>query len=203
MFKKKKNKQDVTASHTLHDAVLSNHYDKVMNLLKHGEFIDARDEQGRTSLHLAIMKSDATMVRLLIENGANVNARIYESCKELIKEDEVDPVCMSGFTPLQLAAIKNNHNIEIAAMLIECETIDFTVKLSLKGRKPQPVLDYLQMRCHFEIVEIIERKLHQEKSLLQNRIDTPRRNTSVAIMPMGFENDIPVKSSLTLFGRSI
>ena len=44
-------------------------------LLERGAVVDARDDRGRTSLHVAVEKGKILFVLLLLEHGADVNAR--------------------------------------------------------------------------------------------------------------------------------
>jgi ankyrin repeat protein len=43
--------------------------------LKHGAVIDARDDDGRTSLSMAVERGKIEVARLLLEHSADVNAR--------------------------------------------------------------------------------------------------------------------------------
>jgi ankyrin repeat protein len=44
-------------------------------LLERGAVVDTRDKRGLTSLHRAVEKGKIQVVRLLLEHGADVNAR--------------------------------------------------------------------------------------------------------------------------------
>ncbi len=67
--------QESKGSSKLFDAVTKNDYHAVKQLILQGVDVNARDAQGDTALHLA---QDAEMVRLLVENNAEVNSRNTE-----------------------------------------------------------------------------------------------------------------------------
>lgn len=82
------------------DAVRENRIDDVKELLREGADVNAQDMfGGNTGLHWAARHGEAAMARLLIDNGANPNARN--------DEDE---------TPLHWAAAEGRK--EIVVMLI-------------------------------------------------------------------------------------
>lgn len=85
----------------LHGAVQLGDLKQVKLLLESDVDINATTEDGSTALHLAAARSDGLdLVKLLVEKGANVNAKnIY------------------GYRPMDYAA--QQHNIEIAKVLAE------------------------------------------------------------------------------------
>ena len=60
----------------LHMAVDMYHWEAVELLLDYGANIDIKSKDGRglTPLHLAVLKRDENMVKLLVNNGADINA---------------------------------------------------------------------------------------------------------------------------------
>jgi ankyrin repeat protein len=59
----------------LFDAARREHVEFAQMLLERGAMIDARDNRGRTSLHLAVEGGKIQVARLLLKHGADVNAR--------------------------------------------------------------------------------------------------------------------------------
>ena len=68
--------------------------------------IDEKNESGMTALHMAMIESNATAARYLIDNKANPNAT-----------DE------NGFTPLHLA-VKNAKDMDIIELLLNEKEVD-------------------------------------------------------------------------------
>jgi Zn-dependent protease with chaperone function len=81
------------------DAVIGGDSKKVNNLLQTGEYIDAQDSEGWTSLHWAVQASDIETSKVLIDAEANPNIEDYY-----------------GAVPLMTAA--GNGNIEIVQLLL-------------------------------------------------------------------------------------
>jgi len=69
-------------------------------LLDYGSEVDAGDNDGRTSLHLACQQGHLDLVRLLVHKGANIEAKSHE-----------------GSTPFRVACL-NGHK-EIARYLVD------------------------------------------------------------------------------------
>jgi ankyrin repeat protein len=75
------------------------HFDMCLFLLNHGADINAREGNGLTPLHLAVIHNNYKLTKLLLEHGAKVNVKDYKY----------------GLTPLQMAA--SNDYDEIVALL--------------------------------------------------------------------------------------
>ena len=54
----------------LHRAAWKNRFDIAGALIKRGDYVDARDEDGSTPLHRAAQNDSLDVARLLIEHGA-------------------------------------------------------------------------------------------------------------------------------------
>ena len=102
-----KNKKGQTPLFKIHNLEIVNF------LIKHGADVNAESTRGETPLHYSMDKPKITKV--LIENGANVNAKINSSFNIKIN-GEITNV-LENFTPLHLAVM--NDNIETAKLLIE------------------------------------------------------------------------------------
>jgi ankyrin repeat protein len=57
----------------LFDAARKGHVEFTQMLLEHGAVIDAWDNHGGTSLHVAVGTGKIQVARLLLKNGADVN----------------------------------------------------------------------------------------------------------------------------------
>jgi len=110
---------------------------RILEAIRKGADINACDEDGRSPLMHAILAEDADpeIVRLLIDNGANVNLKDYgqewtalhfaardchiEIVKILIDNGaEIDPRNTFGNTPLMEAVYNCKGNPEIIEMLL-------------------------------------------------------------------------------------
>ncbi|EPS42523.1 hypothetical protein H072_3507 [Dactylellina haptotyla CBS 200.50] len=63
---------------SLHVAACMNYKDLVKLLLEKGAKVTSRTKKGYTAMHLAIIKSDSSIVELLIKHGYPVNGTLYD-----------------------------------------------------------------------------------------------------------------------------
>jgi ankyrin repeat protein len=92
------NDRNIHGQTPLHLAALSLSAQSVSALLQAGAKHDVYDNDLKTPLHYAVIKSlgSVDIARLLIESGANVNS-----------QDKM------GFSPLHLAAVNENSQVKI------------------------------------------------------------------------------------------
>ncbi|KAG8170582.1 hypothetical protein JTE90_012171 [Oedothorax gibbosus] len=67
------NKADENGSTLLHSAASLGDLSKIVTLIEHNAYIDARDHNGQTPLHYAIQSGNTEVAKCLIDNGANLN----------------------------------------------------------------------------------------------------------------------------------
>ncbi|KAI9110703.1 hypothetical protein K1719_018141 [Acacia pycnantha] len=117
----------------LHVAAAFDRTDDVLRLLKTNPSwpLDSRDHTGSTPLHLAADKGNIRCARLLVEGGANVNAR-----------------CNDGRTPLHRAAA--NGDRRMVEMLVE-----MSADPTITDDRDHSALDIASDEGHKEIVEIM------------------------------------------------
>lgn len=99
------------------DAAAAGDVEQVETLLAAGVYVNAHQFPGRpvgpTPLHHAAEKGYAPMARLLVEAGANVNARVPEHFYN---------------TPLHLAAFNNNHTAVVQLLVAAGASLDKRAK---------------------------------------------------------------------------
>ena len=91
---------------------------KIKRLIASGADVNAKNENGQTPLHWAVLEDRIEMAKLLIASGADVGAKNKD-----------------GETPLHWAV--DNDNIEIAKLLI-----DSGAKVNVKKRNGDTPLDW-------------------------------------------------------------
>jgi|WetSurMetagenome_2_1015567.scaffolds.fasta_scaffold32982_3 ankyrin repeat protein len=102
----------------IHDAAIKGDLAKVKALLKDNpELVSSQDSTGDTPLHLAVMKDHKDMVKLLIDNKADINASITAHVREIIHKSIPGFKSSTmlyfdiGATPLHLAAASGHKDI--------------------------------------------------------------------------------------------
>jgi ankyrin repeat protein len=120
------------AKSSIRRAVLSGDRHLVSRLLASGAPVDARNQKGRSPLHLAVEQSDPAMAELLIGKGADVNAtdtggetpltlaiRAHEQkmVSLLLAATNAPPTAMQTQSPLHAAI--NSHNLKILPELAQ------------------------------------------------------------------------------------
>ena len=111
----------------LHQAILEGDKDFIEKLFyyKCAPKVNAKNRLGLTPLHIAVIRKEEEIVRILISNGADVNAKTNESKVLTIVEGVIKDVPLATYcdktravrlTPLHLSAL--NGSIEIAYDLI-------------------------------------------------------------------------------------
>jgi ankyrin repeat protein len=117
-----------TPGQALHDAVSRNDLDGVARILRASgpRFVDARNQRGRTALHVAAQGGQNEMAKLLLSKGADVDARSkgkytpLHFAAEASRHDvvltlldagaDLEPVTREGYTPLHKAAMKEGKS---------------------------------------------------------------------------------------------
>lgn len=64
---------EITGATRLHSAASLGDLSKIVTLIEHNAYIDARDHNGQTPLHYAIQSGNTEVAKYLIDNGANLN----------------------------------------------------------------------------------------------------------------------------------
>ncbi len=122
----------------LHHAVWNKEYDMLAKLTSHpGINLNKKDENGETALHLAVANNDPLAIKMLVKEGAVVDAvnkdgdtplhlavkkRKASAFKELIEQNaDVNARNAAGNTPLH-QAIKENHMHFATALIKDWKT---------------------------------------------------------------------------------
>jgi ankyrin repeat protein len=113
------NQGDAGGRTPLHEASILGYEDSVKFLLVKGANPRVADKMGFTALHFAVMHSHLEVAKVLIEHGADVNAKDNEN----------------KFTPLHFAVMAHSRNLELAELLIR-NGADLSAAGPLGGQTP-------------------------------------------------------------------
>jgi ankyrin repeat protein len=103
---------------TILQALKQNNFKEAEQLIINGHQINEQDESGLSSLHIATLKGNITIVRRLLEAGSNPNIRtitdeVYDEDEEIL--DHADIVSslrgLGNKTPLHIAAKESLYDI--------------------------------------------------------------------------------------------
>jgi ankyrin repeat protein len=95
----------------IHVATIKGDEAKVVVLLKQNpDLVDSRDKFGNTALHLAALHNKVAIADLLLDNGADVNARNTDATR-------VPRIEGAGETPLTLALLSYEHKEMVELLL--------------------------------------------------------------------------------------
>jgi ankyrin repeat protein len=123
----------------IHKAAYNGDINKVRELLQKGVKPDERDSFGGTALHAAMFQKNIQIVKLLLQNGFDINAQGTQN----------------GYTPLHDAVWANN--LEAAKLLL-----DEGAKTNLKGKDGLTPLGKAKNEKKTEIVKYFESRVIKE-----------------------------------------
>ena len=193
---------------SLHNAIRNGETEFLKKLLQYDfiQDIEATDEMGLKPLHVALLCKNDEIAKLLIENGANVNAKSKE--KQLLPEirktfEEIKYFYFkltdikkyyTKLTPLHIATI--NGSLKMVKMLVE-NGASVNIK-NICGLRP---IHSAILSGSVEIVkELFQNgatigKLKRSKELIgaEDLVNCATENGSLEIIKMLFQNDIKVE----------
>ncbi|MFP3030404.1 MAG: ankyrin repeat domain-containing protein, partial [Wolbachia sp.] len=205
--------------------VESGGFNEAKGLIAQGANIDTNDKNGNTLLYSAAEIGDLNLVKLLLDNGANIEAKNGEyqatplhGAVENYRIDVVKLLLNRGanvnaedkdnWTPLHYGA--DTNSLDIVKVLVDAHA-----NLGAKGNYGKTPLDIAKDKGHNNIVEYLEKKLREERGERKRRhhhgdhnshnlsrkplaIDQPQIATSSGAKPSSWINDLfsRVKSSV-------
>jgi len=126
------------ANESLHYAAGAGDIEKVRELIAQHADVNQRDENGQTPLHRAVPMGHIDVAELLLNKGANINAKT--------QSDE------TGYTSLQLAA--DRGQLDMVKLLV-AKGADVNTKRQKEGHKDRTAKSYALGRNYKEIVEFL------------------------------------------------
>jgi len=144
---------DNTGNNSFHLSILSRDIEIIKLILKHSEktiIINSRTDNGKTPLHYAVNLQEIKIVKLLLENGANIDLQDYEheynilhyainfGSKELVEfcltnNIDINRQDIFGNTALHYSVIEGNN--EILNMVIEQKQVNCNL-WNIEGKLP-------------------------------------------------------------------
>jgi hypothetical protein len=171
----------VSLDEELFEAVKSGDAARVKELLRRGANPNARDEYGLCPLHYAPWNRRAEVARVLLEHGADVNARALsmtplhraatfgnvEVARVLLEYGaDVNAKDKKGWTPLHIAA--TDGHVGVVELLLERGADP-----SIKNEEDKTPLDVARERGHAEVVRVIEEFVRRGRGA--KAVVTPKR----------------------------
>jgi ankyrin repeat protein len=136
----------------------------IKTLVERGFYIDQKDKNGYTPLHLAIMKKERALAQYFLENGADVNARSHK-----------------GITPLHICA--HDGNKELLEMLLQ-----YGANLEIKDKQNRSSVDFARHHGHHEIEEYLK-----QRSMIKQQNNPPHKTLPRALCQMIRKQDAKTK----------
>jgi len=104
---------------TLMSAAANGDLEYVKKLLKHGADVKQASPQGWTALHLSVYHEHFEIIKILLEHASTKNMNLFQKFGKCFTRQKqyVDQLTQGGYSPLRIAAIK--ENLEIFEYLVE------------------------------------------------------------------------------------
>ena len=198
-----------SASDVITDAVKKRQYENVKLLLECGAYWDTRNQMNhQTLLMMAIENDDINIVRLLIENGANADAKDdenntpliyaikkknYEIMKYLIQEGECD-ICKN-----------NNAAFELALSLYDMKAIDTLFNGNFDASKIPLIVNRVVKSGRLEFVDYVikfggdvNEKFVNEDNTYISALNTAAQNGDLRMVGFLIEHGANIEYSCSL-----
>jgi len=104
---------------TLMSAAANGDLEYVKKLLNHGADVKQSSPQGWTALHLSVYHEHFEIIKILLEHDSTKNMNFFQKFGKCFTRQKqyVDQLTQGGYSPLRIAAIK--ENLEIFEYLVE------------------------------------------------------------------------------------
>lgn len=175
----------------------------VIYLIQHGANPDYPTVRGETSLHLAARAQQTDIIRILLRNGATVDARarVCIIVSSLVFDSEVawQVVCVFYILNswhLKCWFLKKRKEIDsLRAYVLEqksCFVLEYETKritlfwihlFNFSGQKIAPYMTYIQFRCFFALT--LHDKLRSVKAFILKHFVKPAHKTAWATHKFG------------------